>query len=97
LDFFLGFRIVNSLLFLLLFQAGRLIDRSIDQAKKETMSGAVIVAVAAAIGNLLQGWDNATIAGRSSLFYSIFLFFDLIQQFSLKLIYYYSFQDPSYT
>jgi hypothetical protein len=29
----------------------------------ETMSGAVIVAVAAAIGNLLQGWDNATIAG----------------------------------
>ncbi|XP_045805217.1 monosaccharide-sensing protein 2 isoform X2 [Trifolium pratense] len=27
------------------------------------MSGAVIVAVAAAIGNLLQGWDNATIAG----------------------------------
>jgi hypothetical protein len=42
-----------------------LIDRSID---KETMSGAVIVAVAAAIGNLLQGWDNATIAGRSSLF-----------------------------
>lgn len=27
------------------------------------MSGAVLVAVAAAIGNLLQGWDNATIAG----------------------------------
>ncbi|KAI5402215.1 monosaccharide-sensing protein 2 [Lathyrus oleraceus] len=27
------------------------------------MSGAVIVAIAAAIGNLLQGWDNATIAG----------------------------------
>ncbi|GMJ09833.1 tonoplast monosaccharide transporter2 [Hibiscus trionum] len=27
------------------------------------MSGAVMVAVAAAIGNLLQGWDNATIAG----------------------------------
>ncbi|KAM1791347.1 hypothetical protein ACFX12_035324 [Malus domestica] len=26
------------------------------------MSGAVLVAVAAAIGNLLQGWDNATIA-----------------------------------
>lgn len=39
-----------------------MIDRSI-KAKKETMSGAVIVAVAAAIGNLLQGWDNATIAG----------------------------------
>ncbi|CAI8611500.1 unnamed protein product [Vicia faba] len=27
------------------------------------MSGAVVVAIAAAIGNLLQGWDNATIAG----------------------------------
>jgi hypothetical protein len=27
------------------------------------MRGAVLVAVAAAIGNLLQGWDNATIAG----------------------------------
>ncbi|KAL1366741.1 monosaccharide-sensing protein 2-like [Arachis ipaensis] len=27
------------------------------------MSGAVLVAIAAAIGNMLQGWDNATIAG----------------------------------
>nr|ATQ36703.1 tonoplast sugar transporter 2 [Citrullus lanatus] len=27
------------------------------------MSGSVLVAVAAAVGNLLQGWDNATIAG----------------------------------
>ncbi|GMH02898.1 hypothetical protein Nepgr_004737 [Nepenthes gracilis] len=27
------------------------------------MSGAVLVAVAAAVGNFLQGWDNATIAG----------------------------------
>jgi hypothetical protein len=27
------------------------------------MNGAVLVAVVAAIGNLLQGWDNATIAG----------------------------------
>ncbi|XP_047334885.1 monosaccharide-sensing protein 2-like [Impatiens glandulifera] len=27
------------------------------------MRGAVLVAVAAAIGNMLQGWDNATIAG----------------------------------
>ncbi|KAJ7967061.1 monosaccharide-sensing protein 2 [Quillaja saponaria] len=27
------------------------------------MSGAVLVAVAAAVGNLLQGWDNATISG----------------------------------
>ena len=28
------------------------------------MSGAVLVAIAAAVGNLLQGWDNATIAGN---------------------------------
>lgn len=27
------------------------------------MSGAVLVAIAATVGNLLQGWDNATIAG----------------------------------
>ncbi|KAG9154691.1 hypothetical protein Leryth_019045 [Lithospermum erythrorhizon] len=27
------------------------------------MSGAALVAIAAAVGNLLQGWDNATIAG----------------------------------
>ncbi|PKA52129.1 Monosaccharide-sensing protein 2 [Apostasia shenzhenica] len=27
------------------------------------MDGAVLIAIAAAIGNLLQGWDNATIAG----------------------------------
>lgn len=27
------------------------------------MRGAVLVAIAASIGNLLQGWDNATIAG----------------------------------
>jgi len=25
----------------------------------------VLVAIAASIGNLLQGWDNATIAGNS--------------------------------
>lgn len=31
------------------------------------MSGAVLVAIAAAIGNLLQGWDNATIAGNFSI------------------------------
>ena len=32
------------------------------------MNGAVLVAVAAAIGNFLQGWDNATIAGTSFMF-----------------------------
>ncbi|CAK9139366.1 unnamed protein product [Ilex paraguariensis] len=31
--------------------------------KLRKMSGSVLVAIAAAIGNLLQGWDNATIAG----------------------------------
>lgn len=31
------------------------------------MSGAVLVAIAAAVGNLLQGWDNATIAGNFRL------------------------------
>ncbi|CAK9315452.1 unnamed protein product [Citrullus colocynthis] len=30
---------------------------------RSKMSGSVLVAVAAAVGNLLQGWDNATIAG----------------------------------
>jgi len=30
---------------------------------KQKMKGAVLVAIAASIGNFLQGWDNATIAG----------------------------------
>jgi hypothetical protein len=29
------------------------------------MSGAALVAIVASIGNLLQGWDNATISGKS--------------------------------
>jgi hypothetical protein len=29
------------------------------------MAGSVLVAIAASIGNLLQGWDNATIAGNT--------------------------------
>lgn len=29
----------------------------------QKMKGAVLVAIAASIGNFLQGWDNATIAG----------------------------------
>jgi hypothetical protein len=33
------------------------------------MSGAVLVAIGAAIGNLLQGWDNATIAGNLCIFF----------------------------
>jgi len=39
------------------------------------MSGAVLVAVAAAIGNLLQGWDNATIAGLFLLLSTFFFKF----------------------
>lgn len=31
------------------------------------MRGAALVAIAATIGNFLQGWDNATIAGISWL------------------------------
>lgn len=34
------------------------------------MKGAVFVAIAASIGNFLQGWDNATIAGNN-LFFSL--------------------------
>lgn len=32
------------------------------------MNGAALVAIAATVGNFLQGWDNATIAGSCSLF-----------------------------
>ena len=31
------------------------------------MNGAALVAIVATIGNLLQGWDNATIAGIYSM------------------------------
>ena len=31
----------------------------------KNMSGAALVAIVASIGNLLQGWDNATISGKS--------------------------------
>jgi hypothetical protein len=36
---------------------------------EEKMAGAALVAIAASIGNLLQGWDNATIAGKSCVFH----------------------------
>lgn len=42
-------------------RVGRLGSCSTNLLRK--MSGAVLVAIAASIGNLLQGWDNATIAG----------------------------------
>jgi len=48
------------------------------------MSGAALVAIAASIGNLLQGWDNATIAGNSSAPASLVLF--LLEMCSLSVI-----------
>ena len=45
------------------------------------MQGAVLVAIAASIGNLLQGWDNATIAGKTcSCDYFLYLSVDHYQQ-----------------
>ena len=41
------------------------------------MNGAVLVAVAAAIGNFLQGWDNATIAGTSWIYLVSIFFFNV--------------------
>ncbi|RZC45775.1 hypothetical protein C5167_038722 [Papaver somniferum] len=38
---------------------------SIGLAGSGNMRGAVLVAIAASIGNMLQGWDNATIAGSN--------------------------------
>lgn len=35
----------------------------------------MLVAIAASIGNLLQGWDNATIAGNSICESSMYSFF----------------------
>jgi len=35
------------------------------------MKGAVLVAIAASIGNFLQGWDNATIAGMIPILLSV--------------------------
>lgn len=39
------------------------------------MKGAVLVAIAASVGNFLQGWDNATIAGTALLFGFSSIFF----------------------
>lgn len=41
------------------------------------MGGAALVAIAAAIGNLLQGWDNATIAGNLLFYVYISLLYGL--------------------
>jgi hypothetical protein len=37
------------------------------------MSEVMLVAIAAAIGNLLQGWDNSTIAGILSLIIYVYV------------------------
>lgn len=36
------------------------------------MNGAALVAIVATIGNLLQGWDNATIAGMYLISFAFF-------------------------
>lgn len=41
--------------------------------KEKKMKGAVLAAIAASIGNFLQGWDNATIAGTHNFFLLAFL------------------------
>lgn len=38
------------------------------------MRGSVLVAIAAAVGNFLQGWDNAVIAGTFLMFSSYLIF-----------------------
>lgn len=48
------------------------------------MRGAVLVAIAASIGNLLQGWDNATIAGKLVLVTIVFGLFDSNSQLVFK-------------
>lgn len=50
-----------------------------DLQSGKIMSGAVLVAVAAAVGNLLQGWDNATIAGN----FVVLLFFRCLTWFTI--------------
>jgi len=42
------------------------------------MKGAVLVAIAASIGNFLQGWDNATIAGILYSFFSFLIYHTLM-------------------
>lgn len=51
------------------------------------MRGAVFAAIAATMGNLLQGWDNATIAGIffSSFCVSSFGYFPDLSFLDLKI------------
>jgi hypothetical protein len=50
------------------------------------MSGAVLVAIAASIGNLLQGWDNATIAGKSRALRRSVLLYQAFHMLLLTLV-----------
>lgn len=50
------------------------------------MNPAMLVAVAATIGNLLQGWDNATIAGIFSIFTPLLHFGFLHQLHNVPLL-----------
>ena len=59
--------------------SGLLADRS------EKMNGAVFVAIAAAIGNLLQGWDNATIAGNSAESIMLYYYVNHVGENKLKI------------
>lgn len=54
------------------------------------MNPAMLVAVAATIGNLLQGWDNATIAGKFSAFTEMlqFGFLNMTMKFTMLLFHY---------
>lgn len=54
------------------------------------MRGAVFVAVAAAIGNLLQGWDNSVIAGMYHKSYVFYVFNHLFLVLIILLILYLS-------
>lgn len=51
------------------------------------MNAAVVVAVVAALANLLQGWDNATMAGKSFFFlHSHVMYKDYIRNGEPQLI-----------
>lgn len=50
------------------------------------MKGAALVAIAASIGNLLQGWDNAVIAGNSSSFFLLSFSFFFSHRFETLIV-----------
>ena len=56
------------------------------------MSEVVLVAIAAAIGNFLQGWDNSALAGKylSEIKYACLLFYIYIYIYMYVCMYIYS-------